>query len=96
MKNSKVKINNKLGLHARAAAKFVKIASGFQSEIMIRRPPRSTQSRSSAASDVYKRQIMMLAAGMGTEINIIAIGVDESEAIISLQNLVDDKFGENE
>ena len=39
---------------------------------------------------------IILAAGMGTEINIIAIGVDESESIISLQNLVDDKFGENE
>ena len=89
MKNSKVKINNKLGLHARAAAKFVRIASGFQSEIMIRLGNREVNGKSIMG-------IMMLAAGMGTEINIIAIGVDESEAIISLQTLVDDKFGENE
>ena len=89
MKNKKVMISNKLGLHARAAAKFVRVASGFQSEIMIHSDNREVSGKSIMG-------IMMLAAGMGTEINIIAIGVDESEAIISLQNLVDDKFGENE
>ena len=89
MKNKKIIISNKLGLHARAAAKFVRIASGFQSEIIIHLNEHKVIGKSIMG-------IMMLAAGMGTEINIIAIGVDESEAIISLQNLVDDKFGENE
>ena len=89
MKNKKIMISNKLGLHARAAAKFVRIATGFQSEIMVHLGAHEVSGKSIMG-------IMMLAAGMGTEINIIAIGVDESEAIISLQNLVDDKFGENE
>ena len=89
MKNKKVIINNKLGLHARAAAKFVRIASGFQSEIMIHLGNREINGKSIMG-------IMMLSAGKGTEINIIAIGPDENEAMSSLEDLIINKFGELE
>lgn len=89
MKNKKILINNKLGLHARAAAKFVRIASGFQSEIMIHLGNREVSGKSIMG-------IMMLAAGKGTEINIIAIGPDENEAMTSLEDLIINKFGEPE
>ena len=89
MKNKKILINNKLGLHARAAAKFVRIASGFQSEIMIHLGNREVSGKSIMG-------IMMLAAGKGTEINIIAIGPDENEAMTSLEDLFINKFGEPE
>ena len=82
-------INNKLGLHARAAAKFVRIASGFQSEIMIHLGNREVSGKSIMG-------IMMLAAGKGTEINIITIGPDENEAMTSLEDLIINKFGEPE
>ena len=89
MKNKKILINNKLGLHARAAAKFVRIASGFQSEIMIHLGNREVSGKSIMG-------IMMLAAGKGTEINIITIGPDENEAMTSLEDLIINKFGEPE
>jgi len=89
VKNKKIIINNKLGLHARAAAKFVRIASGFQSEIMIHLGNREVNGKSIMG-------IMMLSAGKGTEINIIAIGPDENEAMSSLEDLIISKFGEPE
>ena len=89
MKNKKIIINNKLGLHARAAAKFVRIASGVQSEIMIHLGSREVSGKSIMG-------IMMLAAGKGTEINIITIGPDENEAMASLEDLIINKFGEPE
>ncbi len=89
MKNKKIIINNKLGLHARAAAKFVRIASGFQSEIMIHLGNREVNGKSIMG-------IMMLSAGKGTEINIITIGPDENEAMTSLEDLIINKFGEPE
>jgi len=89
VKNKKIIINNKLGLHARAAAKFVRIASGFQSEIMIHLGNREVNGKSIMG-------IMMLAAGKGTEINIITIGPDENEAMSSLEDLIINKFGELE
>tara|TARA_B100000678_G_scaffold198411_1_gene166547 strand:- start:557 stop:826 length:270 start_codon:yes stop_codon:yes gene_type:complete len=89
VKNKKIIINNKLGLHARAAAKFVRIASGFQSEIMIHLGNREVNGKSIMG-------IMMLSAGKGTEINIITIGPDENEAMSSLEDLIISKFGEPE
>ena len=82
-------ISNKLGLHARAAAKFVRIASGFQSEIMIHFGEREVSGKSIMG-------IMMLAAGKGAEISLVTIGPDEDEAINALENLVVNKFGEVE
>ena len=89
VKNKKIMISNKLGLHARAAAKFVRIASGFQSEIMIHFGKREVSGKSIMG-------IMMLAAGKGAEIGLVTIGPDEDEAINALENLVINKFGESE
>ena len=89
VKNKKIVISNKLGLHARAAAKFVRIAAGFQSEIMI-------NSGNNKVSGKSIMGIMMLAAGKGTEIDLVTVGPDEDEAITALENLIINKFGEVE
>ena len=82
-------IINKLGLHARAAAKFVQTASAFQSDIMVTSSNREVSGKSIMG-------IMMLAAGKGKEISITAIGADEKEAITALTELIEDRFGEDE
>ena len=89
MKNKKIVISNKLGLHARAAAKFVRIASGFQSEIMIHLGDQKVSGKSIMG-------IMMLAAGKGTEISLVTVGPDENEAMTALENLIINRFGEPE
>ena len=89
MKNKKIVISNKLGLHARAAAKFVRIAAGYQSEIMINSGNQEVSGKSIMG-------IMMLAAGKGTEINLVTVGPDEEEALIALENLILNRFGEAE
>lgn len=89
MKQKTVKIINKLGLHARAAAKFVQVASGFQAEINVHSGHREVSGKSIMG-------IMMLAAGKGSEIEIITIGADEDEAMTALETLINDRFGETE
>ena len=89
MKNKKIIISNKLGLHARAAAKFVRIASGFQSEIMIHLGSHKVSGKSIMG-------IMMLAAGKGTEISLVTVGPAEDEAMTALENLIINRFGEAE
>jgi phosphocarrier protein HPr len=82
-------IVNKLGLHARAAAKLVTLASSFSSEIDISRNGQSVNGKSIMG-------VMMLAASRGTSIVITANGQDEDEAANSLEELVRDRFGEKE
>jgi phosphocarrier protein HPr len=82
-------IVNKLGLHARAAAKLVTLASSFSSEIDISRNGQSVNGKSIMG-------VMMLAASRGTSIVITANGQDEHEAANSLEELVRDRFGEKE
>ena len=89
MPGKTVTIINKLGLHARAAAKFVQLASSFGSEINIKHGSREVSGKSIMG-------VMMLAAGMGSEIEIIANGEDENQALEALENLLLDRFGENE
>lgn len=89
MASRTVTIINKLGLHARAAAKFVQIASGFACEINIKHGSREVSGKSIMG-------VMMLAVGMGTEIEIIAHGSGAEKALDTLENLVLDRFGENE
>ena len=89
VKNKKIVISNKLGLHARAAAKFVRIAAGYQSEIMINSGNQEVSGKSIMG-------IMMLASGKGTEINLVTVGPDEEEAMIALEDLIINKFGEAE
>ena len=89
MASRTVTIINKLGLHARAAAKFVQVASSFGCEINIKHGSREVSGKSIMG-------VMMLAVGKGTEIEIIAHGNNAKQALDTLENLVLDLFGENE
>ena len=82
-------IINKLGLHARAAAKLTHIASGFQSEIWLSRSGRRVNAKSIMG-------VMMLAAGKGSTVKIEAEGVDADAALTALSKLIADRFGEGE
>ncbi len=82
-------IVNKLGLHARAAAKFVTLASGFSSQITLRRGEREVNGKSIMG-------VMMLAAGKGTSIEVCAEGEDAVDAVNELVSLISDRFGESE
>jgi phosphocarrier protein len=82
-------ISNKLGLHARASAKLTKLAGGFQSEIFMTRNGRRVNAKSIMG-------VMMLAAGMGSEVEIETAGPDEQTAIEALAALIKDKFGEGQ
>ena len=84
-----VVIVNRLGLHARAAAKFVKVASGFESVIQLARGSRIVNGKSIMG-------VMMLAAGKGVSLEIIAEGGDEAQAIADLVQLIENRFGEAE
>ena len=84
-----VKINNKLGLHARASAKLSKLAGSFGCEIFLSRNGRRVNAKSIMG-------VMMLAAGIGSEIEIETDGEDEAAAMAALSALIDDKFGEGE
>jgi phosphocarrier protein len=84
-----VTIVNKLGLHARAAAKFVTLASAFQAAITVERGQRSVNGKSIMG-------VMMLAASKGTVVKLRAEGADEQDAIEQLVNLINDCFGEAE
>jgi phosphocarrier protein len=89
MEQRPVTIVNKLGLHARAAAKFVTTASGFSSNIDIEKDGQKVNGKSIMG-------VMMLAASRGTRLTILADGKDEREAIDSLERLIEEKFGEQE
>jgi phosphocarrier protein HPr len=84
-----VTIVNKLGLHARAAAKFVTLASSFASEIFLTRNGRQVNGKSIMG-------IMMLAAGKGTDLTLSASGTDEQQAVTELEQLIAERFGEEE
>lgn len=82
-----ITIINKLGLHARAAAKFVQLASRFSSEIHLNRGGRRVNGKSIMG-------VMMLAASKGTTLTLEADGEDEREAVERLEGLVGERFGE--
>jgi phosphocarrier protein len=82
-------IINKLGLHARAAAKLTHVASGFQSEIWLSRSGRRVNAKSIMG-------VMMLAAGKGSTVRIDAEGADAEAALKALTGLIADRFGEGE
>jgi len=82
-------IINKLGLHARAAAKLTGLTSRFSSEIKISKEGRSVDGKSIMS-------VMMLAASKGTELTISAAGEDESEALAAIEELINNRFDEGE
>ena len=87
MKERKIVINNKLGLHARAAAKIVTLTNKYDSVIEITKGDKCAD-----AKGIMK--ILMLSAPKGTEVKITASGKDESLAIKNLESLIKDKFHE--
>jgi len=82
-------ISNKLGLHARASAKLTKLAGSFACEVWMSRGERRVNAKSIMG-------VMMLAAGMGSQIEIETHGEQEQQAMEALLALVADKFGEGE
>ena len=89
MATATVKISNKLGLHARASAKLSKLAGSFRSEVSLSRNGRRVNAKSIMG-------VMMLAAGLGAEVEIETEGEDADAAMTALCALIDDKFGEGE
>jgi phosphocarrier protein len=82
-----VEIINRLGLHARASAKLVTLASKFTSDVRAKKDGREVSAKSIMG-------VMMLAAAKGSSITLLAEGEDATEAIQALSQLVADKFGE--
>jgi phosphocarrier protein len=84
-----IEIKNKLGLHARAAAKLVHTAARFKSDIKIRKGDEEVDGKSILG-------ILLLAAGRGSSIVIKADGMDERDALEAVEKLIDAKFDEVE
>ena len=82
-------ISNKLGLHARASAKFTKLAGSFPCEVWMSRGERRVNAKSIMG-------VMMLAAGIGSTVEIETDGAQEQAAMDALLALIADKFGEGE
>jgi phosphocarrier protein HPr len=89
MLSVKAEIVNKLGLHARAAAKLTHLASNFHSDIWISRSGRRVNAKSIMG-------VMMLAAGQGTSVLLEAEGRDAEQALDALTKLIANRFGEGE
>jgi phosphocarrier protein HPr len=89
MIKANITISNKLGLHARASAKLTKLAGSFQSDVFMTRNDRRVNAKSIMG-------VMMLAAGIGSVVELEVIGVDEQAALDALTALINDKFGEGQ
>ncbi len=89
MIKKKIVIVNKLGLHARAAAKLVHLASRYASESKLIRGDKVVNGKSIMG-------VMMLAASRGTEIELVVEGEDQEETMQALSDLINNKFGESE
>ncbi len=87
MRKKSVVVINKLGLHARAAARFVQQAAAFEAKIDVAANGKTVNGKSIMG-------LMMLAAAKGATMELTARGADEEEAIMSLEKLVLDRFGE--
>ena len=84
-----IEIRNKLGLHARAAAKLVHTAARFKAEIKIRKGEEEVDGKSILG-------ILLLAAGRGSSITVLADGEDERDALDAVEKLIEAKFDEVE
>jgi phosphocarrier protein HPr len=89
MIQQELQIINKLGLHARASAKFTQLAAKYKSEVWLTRNGRRINAKSIMG-------VMMLAAGMGAKVTLEADGPDEQACVEALAALVNDRFGEGE
>ncbi len=84
-----LKIINKLGLHARAAAKLAACARAFQCDLWIDKAGQRANAKSIMG-------LMMLAAGKGTVLQLVAEGEDAAEAVVAIEALMAQRFGESE
>jgi phosphocarrier protein HPr len=84
-----VTISNKLGLHARASAKLTKLAGSYPCQVWMSKGERRVNAKSIMG-------VMMLAAGLGSEVHVETDGEQEQEAMDALLALINDKFGEGE
>ena len=89
MPQLEIVISNKLGLHARAAAKLTQLAGQFSGEIFISKGAQRGNAKSIMG-------VMMLAAGIGSTVKLEASGGDADQALQAMQALFDDKFGEGQ
>ena len=89
MIKTRITIINKLGLHARASAKLTKLAGSFQCDVFMTRNDRRVNAKSIMG-------VMMLAAGMGSEVEIEVEGADEAQALAAIVALIDERFGEGQ
>lgn len=87
--SQKVVIKNKLGLHARAASQFVKLATQFSCDVFVSKDGQEVNGKSIMG-------VLMLVASKGTTITLTCDGSQSSEALSALVQLVDDRFGEDE
>jgi len=89
MITSTLTISNKLGMHARASAKLTKLAGSFNCEVFMSRNNRRVNAKSIMG-------VMMLAAGIGSQVQLETEGLDEQAAQDAITALVNDKFGEGQ
>lgn len=89
MPQATVTISNKLGLHARASAKLTKLAGSFPCDVWMSKGERRINAKSIMG-------VMMLAAGLGSEVQLETLGEQEDEALAQLLALFEDKFGEGQ
>ena len=87
MQKKTIPVVNKLGLHARAAAKLTQCAAGFQCKVWISRNERRVNAKSIMG-------VMMLAAGLGSTVDVETDGADETQAMSAIEMLFANKFGE--
>ena len=89
MQQREIEITNKLGLHARAAAKLTQLAGKFAADVWVTRDGRRVNAKSIMG-------VMMLAAAKGATVVVETTGSDEAEAMAALIGLISDRFGEGE
>ena len=89
MQTQEITVVNKLGLHARASAKLTKLAGSFQCDVWMSKGQRRVNAKSIMG-------VMMLAAGLGSQVVLETDGPQETEALQALVALIEDKFGEGE
>lgn len=91
-----VEIINRRGLHARAAAKFVKIVAGCTAQVKVTKLGQDGEGDSPTVSGSSILGLMMLGADPGSKLNISAEGAQEKEVVAALKELVETRFGESE
>lgn len=91
MQQRTISITNRLGLHARAAARLVRLANQYESQIWLART--DVEHPPADAKSIFG--VLLLAASAGTLLNLLVDGPDEAEALTAIVRLIEDKFGED-